>query len=172
MIACASRPSEALHALWSEIDLAKKLWTVSASRMKSGREHRVPLSSLAIEVLERRDRDRARTGDEEVDAAAVFAGLNGSAIGYTNFALAPKKAEINAAAPHSWRSVFSDWRGEKTNFPRELAEFQLAHVVPGVAGDYQRETAPGRRVELVEAYARWLMDDRASVIAFPTVSRA
>jgi integrase len=133
----------------------------------------VPLSSLAIEVLERRDRVRARTGDEEAAAAAaVFAGLNGSAIGYTNFALAPKKAEINAAAPHSWRSIFSDWRGEKTNFPRELAEFQLAHVVPGVAGDYQRETAPGRRVELVEAYARWLMDDRASVIAFPTVSRA
>jgi integrase len=104
MIACASRPSEALHALWSEIDLAKKLWTVSALRMKSGREHRVPLSALAIEVLERRLK---HTGDMDM----VFAGSSGSAIGYTNFALAPKKAGINAATPHSWRSVFSDWRG-------------------------------------------------------------
>ena len=54
-------------------------------------------------------------------------------------------------APHSWRAIFSDWRGNLTEFPRELAEFQLAHVVPGVAGDYQREAAPGRRVKLMEA---------------------
>ena len=155
MIVCGSRPSEALRASWSEIDLAKKLWTVPASRMKSGRERRVPLSSLAIEVLERRL--KLRTSD------VVFAGPSGSPVGYTNFALAPKKAGIDAAAPHSWRSVFSDWRGEKTNFPRELAEFQLAHVVPGVAGDYQRETAPERRRELVES-ARWLSGESADVI--------
>ena len=142
MIACALRPSEALHARWGEISLDKKLLVKPAAAMKSGREHRAPLSSLALEILERRDGVRVRTGDEKVDAAAfVFAGPNGSAPGYTNFALAPQKAGIDAASPHSWRSIFSDWRGEKTNFPRELAEFQLAHVVPGVAGDYSANSA-------------------------------
>ena len=72
----------------------------------------------------------------------VFTGPSGAPLGYTNFALAPKRAGINAGAPHSWRSIFSDWRGNVTEFPRELAEFQLAHVVPGAAGDYQREAAP------------------------------
>lgn len=65
----------------------------------------------------------------------------------------------------SWRSVFSDWRGNKTEFPRELAEFALAHAVHGVAGDYQRKTAPSRRVELMEAYSRWLTGADARVIA-------
>ena len=69
-------------------------------------------------------------------------------------------------------NIFSDWRGNETEFPRELAEFQLAHVVPGAAGDYQREAAPGRRVKLMEGYAGIALDDRASVIAFPTVARA
>ena len=168
MIACGLRPSEALHARWGEISLDKKLLVKPAATMKSGREHRAPLSSLALEILERRDRVRVRTGDEKVDAAAfVFTGPGGARVGYTNFALGPQKAGIEAGAPHSWRSIFSDWRGEKTNFPRELAEFQLAHVVPGVAGDYQRETAPERRRELMEAYSRWLIGAEANVIAFP-----
>ena len=108
MIACASRPSEALHALWSEIDLTKKLLTVSASRLKSGRDHRVPLSALAIEVLERRL--KLRLSD------MVFAGSSGSAICYTNFALVPKKAAIDAAAPHSWRSAFSIGAARRPTF--------------------------------------------------------
>jgi integrase len=163
MIATSARPSEALRASWPEIDLDKKLWTVPANRMlKTEREHLVPLSSFALEVLERRK--AVRDGD------MVFAGESGRALGYTNFALAPKRAGIDAATAHGWRSVFSDWRGNKTNFARELAEFALAHTVEGVAGDYQRESAPERRVELMDAYARWLSGDAgAEVIAFPTV---
>jgi integrase len=165
-IACASRPSETLYARWSEIDLDKRLWTVPAARMKSDREHIVPLSQCALEVLERRDRVRVRTGDAEVDSAAlVFAGATGRALNYTLFALGPKRAGIDGGAPHSWRSIFSDWRGEKTNFARELAEFALAHLVPGVAGDYQRETAPQRRYELMEAYGKWLTSD-SNVVRF------
>ena len=158
MIATAARPSEALHCRWPEINLEKKLWVVPKTRMKSNREHIVPLSSVALEVLERRA--LASSGDR------VFAGPSGSVVGYTNFALAPKRAGIDAGSPHSWRSVFSDWRGNETNFPRELGEFALAHAVPGVAGDYQRESAPGRRVKLMTAYSRWLVGDAgADVIA-------
>jgi integrase len=159
MISCGSRPSEALYARWGEISLDKKLWVIGLERMKSGREHRTPLSSLATEILERRL--ELRTSD------LVFAGPGGARVGYTNFALGPQKAGIDAGSAHSWRSVFSDWRGGKTAFARELAEFQLAHALPGVAGDYQRETAPERRRELVEAYSRWLVGAEANIIAFP-----
>jgi integrase len=159
MIATCARPSEALLARWPEVDLAKRLWVLPPTRMKSEREHIVPLSAAALEVLERRL--TTRSGDR------VFAGPSGSAVGYTNFALGPKKAGLDAGSPHSWRSLFSDWRGNQTNFPRELAEFALAHAVPGVAGDYQRESAPGRRVELMAAYARWLTGAEADIIAFP-----
>jgi integrase len=161
MIATCARPSEALRAPWPEIDLDRKLWTVPPQRMKSEREHLVPLSKLALEILERRL--KVRISD------MVFAGESGGAVGYNNFALAPGRAEIDSGTPHSWRSVFSDWRGNKTGFARELAEFALAHTVPGVAGDYQRESAPERRVELMDTYARWLKGDAgAEVIAFPT----
>ena len=67
-------------------------------------------------------------------------------------------------------SVFSDWRGNLTEFPRELAEFALAHALPGVAGDYQREAAPERRRALMEAYAQWLVGAEASVNAEGNVS--
>ena len=92
----------------------------------------------------------------------VFTGPSG-AIGYANFALAPKRAGTDAGSPHSWRSIFSDWRGNLTEFPRELAEFQLAHALPGAAGDYQREAAPERRRTLMDAYARWLTGAEANV---------
>ena len=156
MIATAARPSEAVRAPWPEIDLDRKVWTLPPPRMKSEREHIVPLSRFALEVLERRL--TVRTGD------MVFAGESGVALGYTNFALAPKRAGIDAGTPHSWRSIFSDWRGNKTGFARELVEFALAHVVPGTAGDYQRESAPDRRVELMEVYAPWLEGDAGAEV--------
>ena len=71
----------ALNAQWAEVDLEKKLWTVPASRMKSDHEHKVPLSALALEVLDRQA--RIRTGD------SIFYGRSGSPISYAAFATAP-----------------------------------------------------------------------------------
>ena len=168
MVSTCAWPSEALRARWSHIDLRKRLWTIPAEQMKSLREHIAPLNEIAVATLGRRL--KLRGGRPASDF--VFTGPSGAPLGYTNFALAPKRAGVNAGAPHSWRSIFSDWRGNETEFPRELAEFQLAHVVPGAAGDYQREAAPERRRTLMDAYGRWLLDDRTGVIAFPTVARA
>ena len=69
MVACASRPSEALNGLWSEIDLAQKLWVLPATRMKSAKPHTAPLSSLALETLERQA--RVQTGDASFPVEAV-----------------------------------------------------------------------------------------------------
>jgi integrase len=174
MVTGTLRPSETLLTRYGEVDLNKKRLVKSAATMKSKREHIVPLSSIALEVLERRDRVRLRTGDEKVDAAAfVFAGESGRALNYTLFALAPKRAGVEGVgSPHSWRSVFRDWAATIGRVDGDLAELALAHALDPTKRAYFRDTAPEPRRAIMEAYARWLMDDRAGVIAFPTGSRA
>jgi integrase len=159
VIATAARPGEeGLKAQWNEIDLDKKLWTVPAERMKGGKPHVVPLSALALEVL---DRQRSvRTGD------ALFPGRNGSPISYSRFATAPAKAGLDCGSPHSWRSIFRDACGDRLRVDRDLAEAALGHSLGKVEAAYRRETAVEQRRAVMEAYAAWLMDESANVIEF------
>jgi integrase len=161
MILTASRPSEALNAQWDEIDWDKKLWTVPPGRMKAKRAHAVPLSAEALEVLERQA--RIRSGD------AVFPGRSGSPVSYCAFALAPARANppIDAASPHSWRSIFRDWAGDIGDVPRELAEAALAHTLGSVEAAYRKRTAVEKRRKAMEDYADWLLRDGSKVLAFP-----
>jgi integrase len=159
MIATAVRPSEALNARWDEVDLDKKLWTVPASRMKTGKPHVVPLSSIALTVLERQA--QVRTGD------AVFPGRDGSPGCYAAFAAAPEKAGIDAGTPHSWRSIFRDWASEHGEIVRETAEAALAHALGAVEGAYRRETSVPARAVAMQRYADWLIGEVANVVAFP-----
>jgi integrase len=159
MIATAARPSEALKAKWSEINLAKSLWTLPDERMKGNKEHAVPLSSAALWALELMKAKRI--------SDAVFPGRGGAPLADTSFATAPKKAGIDAGAPHSWRSVWRDWAFEIGRIDRELAEAQLAHSLGAVEKAYRRGSAVEARRPAVEAYAAWLEGDGAKVVAFP-----
>jgi integrase len=159
MIACASRPSEALNARWGEIDLDKKLWTVPAERMKSGKEHPVPLSSIAVAVLKRQE--TVRTGD------AVFPGLGGSPMSYGGFFNAVRKLDFDVGAPHSWRSVFADAAADRLDVNRETREACLAHSLGAVEGAYRRETGVEGRRPVMQRYADWLAGEGANVVAFP-----
>jgi integrase len=148
MILTASRPSEALCAEWSEIDFEKRLWTISAARMKGGKEHVVPLSDAALAILDR------RRGGRCVDA--VFPGLDGSQMSYGAFSSAARGLEFDVGTPHSWRSIFRDTVEDKLGFPPHLAEAALSHSLGKVAAAYRRETAVEARRGLMDAYARWL----------------
>jgi integrase len=160
MVLTAARPSEAFGAQWGEIDLDRRLWTVPAARMKSARKHVVPLSSLALVLLERHA--RVRTGD------AVFPGRSGSPSSYPVFATAPTKACLDAGTPHSWRSVFRDACGDRLRIDRDLAEAALSHTLGAVEGAYRRETAIEARRPVMEAYAKWLEGEPSdNVVAFP-----
>ena len=159
MIACASRPSEALNGLWSEIDPVQKLWVLPATRMKSAKPHTTPLSSIALEILERQA--RVKTGD------SIFPGRGGSPLSYASFATAPAKLGIAAASPHGWRSVFRDWCGDIGEIPRDLAEAALAHSLGSVEASYRRRTAIARRSVVMQQYGDWLDGKSAQVIAFP-----
>jgi integrase len=172
MILTASRPSESLNAKWSEIDRDKKLWTIPASRMKSGREHKVPLSQAALEILDRQE--AVKTGD------AIFPGRGGSPLSYDTFASAPARAKphIDAATPHGWRSVFRDWCGDIGDVERDLAEAALAHSLASVElasveASYRRRTAVERRRKVMENYSQWLHGDGvAKVLRFPSRKKA
>jgi integrase len=156
MIAAAARPGEALNARWSEVDLKKKLWTVPVAKMKSAREHIVPLSSIALEVLERQAGIRV--------SDAVFPGMGGGSLSYTSFVKAPQKAGIDAGSAHGWRSVFRDACGDKLHVDRDVAEAALAHSLGKVESSYRRLTAVERRRPVMERYARWLLDEAAGAV--------
>jgi integrase len=100
---------------------------------------------------------------------AVFAAPSGSPLSYNSFAVAPKKAGIDAGTPHSWRSVFRDRCGEKDRVDWDLAEAALAHKLPKVQGSYRRMTAIEPRRPVMEAYARRLTGEGANVIPFPAI---
>ena len=152
LILTAGRVGEAREAVWSEMDLAAGLWTVPAIRMKKKREHRVPLSPAAFAVLESVTRHKLWS------ETYVFPGLNaGRPISATAISEVARRLAPGITV-HGFRSSFRDWAGELTDYPREVAEAALAHVV----GD-QTEIAYRRGDALIKRRA--LMNDWAAYCA-------
>jgi integrase len=169
MIATAARPSEALNAKRSEIDFAKKLWTIPGGfdgRMKEAETHVVPLSSVTLTILELQA--KRSSGD------AIFAGASGGPLSYSAFGAAPARAKprLDAGSPHSWRSIFRDACGDILRVDRDLAEAALAHKLNAVESAYRRGTAIEARRPAMEEYARWLTSADAAAGVVPFRSRA
>ncbi len=137
VILTAARSGEVRGATWSEIDLKARLWVVPAERMKSGKEHRVPLSDSAVAVL----KNLPKLEDNE----HVFFAVRGGQL--SDMALTAVVRRIGVAAvPHGFRSTFRDWVGETTDYARELAEQALAHTLGNeVEAAYRRGDALERR---------------------------
>ena len=146
-ILTAARSGEALGARWSEIDLAAKVWTVPADRMKAAREHRIPLSDRALAILQKLY--ETRIGD------LVFPGLrDGKPLSNTAMEMLLRRMDQDEATVHGFRSAFRDWAGNETHFPREVAEAALAHVVGDKAEQaYRRSDALEKRRDLMQAWA-------------------
>jgi integrase len=155
-ILTAARTGEVLGARWGEIDLAAKLWTVAAERMKAGREHRVPLSDAALAVLER-VRPLALMKDNKPDPVApVFPGPRRSlSLSNMSMEMALRRMARNDITVHGFRSSFSDWAAERTNYPRDVVEMALAHTIENkVEAAYRRGDLFEKRRQLMEAWAR------------------
>jgi integrase len=160
MILTTARPSEALRATWSEIDMSKKLWTIPAERMKAGKAHQVPLTDAALAILERQAQVRVNE--------FVFPGQKADApLSYDCFAKALIKIGITEATPHSFRSTFRDFCGDIIDCPREVAEAQLAHRLDATEGAYRRGTAVEKRRGVLKQYAARLDGDTGQVVQFP-----
>jgi integrase len=148
-ILTAARTGEVVGARWSEIDFAAKIWTVPPERTKSGREHRVPLTERAVEILASLPREE---GNDH-----VFIGARRGK-GLSNMAMLELLRGMveNGLTVHGFRSSFRDWAGERTNFPRELAEAALAHVLPDkTEAAYRRGDALEKRRQMMAAWARY-----------------
>jgi integrase len=147
-ILTAARSNEARGALWSEIDIENRLWTIPAERMKAEREHRVPLSEPAIELLKALDRE---PGSDLVFTAPRGGVLSDSTLTATIKRLGAKVTQ------HGFRSSFRDWVSERTNFPNEAAELALAHVVSDrTEAAYRRGDQFMKRVAMMQAWAEFV----------------
>ena len=153
LVLTAARSVEARLATWAEVDMDAGVWTVPAERMKSGREHRVPLSARSLEVL----REAAGRGcGREADLA--FPNARGGAISATTMRKLLIARGIDAV-PHGFRSSFRDWAADRTDVPREAVEAALAHSVRNaVEAAYARTDHFERRRALMDAWADYLSE--------------
>lgn len=149
LILTAARTNEVLHAKWAELDDGLTVWTIPAERMKSKREHRVPISSPARAVL-MKARERRR-GDYVFPAARASRPMSNMSL----LALL-RRMKRTDITPHGMRSTFRDWAAECSSFPNEVAEMALAHVIAnGAEAAYRRGDLFEKRRGLMEAWANY-----------------
>ena len=107
-ILTAGRTGEVLGARWAEFDLGKAVWTVPADRMKAGKEHRVPLSTQAMEVLRQ---------TQQLKRDRVFPGARDRQMSGMAMSMLLRRMKVDATV-HGFRSSFRDWAAECTGYPR------------------------------------------------------
>jgi integrase len=156
-ILTAARTGEVIGARWGEIDLAAHLWTVPASRMKAGKEHRVPLSARAIAILaDMKLLIDAGDEKEEADAFVFPGGKRGHPLSNMAFLMLLRRMKRDDLTAHGFRSTFRDWVAERTNFPNEVAEMALAHTISSkVEQAYRRGDLFERRRRLMTVWSTY-----------------
>lgn len=156
LILTATRTSEVLRSEWPEIDLDNETWTIPADRMKARREHRVPLSRQAVELLTQLPRVKgnpyvfpgARYG-RPLSNMAMLQLMRGMGFGLDG--------ERGDYVPHGFRSSFRDWTGEVTSYPRDVAEMALAHTIENkVEAAYRRGDLFEKRRAMMQEWADYV----------------
>jgi integrase len=160
-ILTAARTGEVIGAQWSEINFAERLWTIPVDRMKGGREHRVPLSDRAVELL--------RALPTEDHNGFVFIGPN-PGTGISKMAMPPvlKRMGHNDITIHGFRSCFMDWAHEQSTFPKVVIDKALAHAIGDKAeAAYRRGDLLIKRRQLAEAWSRFCMSPAPAGAVLP-----
>ena len=152
LILTAARSGEVRGATWAEVDMAQGIWVVPAERMKAGAEHRVPLSSQALKIL----KELPRLAETQL----LFPGTKDQVLSDMTMTAVMRRMKADAV-PHGFRSTFRDWAGEKTNFPRELAEQALAHTLQNkVEAAYRRGDALEKRRQMMQEWAHFIENQK------------
>ena len=148
-ILTAARSGEVRGATWNEIDLTEKVWAIPGQRMKSGKEHRVPLSRSAISVL------KEMQGQRCVDL--VFPGRSeGRPLSDMSLTAVLRRMDRKDLTCHGFRATFRDWVSETTDYPREVAEMALAHTIGDkVEAAYRRGDLFAKRTKMMEEWAKF-----------------
>jgi integrase len=145
-ILTAARTGEVIGARWTEFDLQAAVWTLPATRMKAGKEHRVPLSARAVELLS----GLPREGEFVFMGGRVGKPLSNMAMLELMRGMLPGSGYV----PHGFRSTFRDWAAETTSYPSEVVEMALAHAIESkVEAAYRRGDLFEKRRRLMEEWA-------------------
>lgn len=157
-ILCTSRSGEVRFATWGEIDFDAGTWTIPAERMKSRKEHVVPLSPQAMALLDEMKAIR-RAGTD-----LIFPNGKGKAL--SDMALTKTLRDMGTKwTAHGFRSTFTDWAAEQTNVPEEIREAALAHTVSNkVTKAYLRTTFFDKRRDLMNAWGRFAAGEADNVV--------
>lgn len=156
LILTATRTQEVLGAQWNEIDLKAAVWTVPADRMKSKREHRIPLPDSAVQILNTLPHIEGNPylfpgsrQDKPLSNMALLQIMRGLGYGVNG--------NRGKYVPHGFRSSFRDWSGEVSSFPRDVAEMALAHVIENkVEAAYRRGDLFEKRRHMMQTWADYL----------------
>lgn len=145
----ACRSGEVRGAKWDEFDLENAVWTIPDTRMKMKKPHRVPLSNRAVEILQ-------RASELAIDSDMVFPSPRGKQLSDNTLSKLLRDNQIKSTV-HGFRSSFRDWAAEKSEAPREVCEFCLAHV-EGSAAElaYRRTDYFDMRREIMQAWCDYL----------------
>lgn len=147
-ILTVARGGEVRGATWDEIDFETRVWKIPASRMKAGKEHRVPLSDSAIELLNKLPRI--------VGSKYIFPSIRNGKLSDMALTSVLKRMDINDLTQHGFRSTFRDWAGETTSYPREVIEHALAHQLKDKAeAAYQRGDLLVKRADLMADWSKY-----------------
>jgi integrase len=158
----AARTGEVIGARWSEIDLTAGVWTIPANRMKTGVEHRVPLSEQALTVLR-------RTAATKVNDVVFYGQKRGRALSNMALLMMLRRMGRSNITVHGFRSTIRDWAAERTTVVREVAEASLAHAVANkVEAAYRRSDLFEKRRVLMHQWGAFcdqrIVDGGATVV--------
>lgn len=168
----AARSGEVRGAVWDEIDLKAKLWTIPAERMKAEKEHRVPLSDAALKLLEalprvKREFHVGKLADNGPDY--IFPAPRSGKLSDMALTAVLRRMERDSLTQHGFRSTFREWAGEQTAHPREVIEHALAHRLKDKAeAAYQRGSLMPKRARLMADWAHYcgiVQGDAANVVS-------
>ena len=151
-ILCATRTGETIGAKWSEIDLTTKTWAIPGERMKNRKPHTVPLSDAAIAAINK----LAELRTSNAPGAFVFPGMRkGKSLSNMAMLATLKRMKRSDLTVHGFRSCFTDWARETTNFAREIREASLAHTLESATeAAYARGDLLEKRRNLMNAWAK------------------
>lgn len=148
LILTAARSGEVRGATWDEIDFAQKVWTIPADRIKAGRQHRVPLSKRALEILK---------AEPKIEGSPfIFTSPRGTSFSDVALLAVLRRMGLDVV-PHGFRSSFKDWARNKTRYPDEVSELALAHVnSDATRAAYARDELLPQRAKLMNEWAKYL----------------
>jgi integrase len=153
-ILTATRTSEVIGAQWSEIDFDAATWTIPAARMKAKRDHRVPLSDRAVEIL----REIPKAKGEKEQGLIFPSAARGGGKPLSNMAMLELLRGMagKGYTVHGFRSAFSDWARDRTSYPRDVIELALAHAIKDKSeAAYRRGDALDKRRRLMSEWAKF-----------------